>query len=281
VQRGQAEEIMGEGIHGTNDPTEPTRDKHMGTLAQQSADHPKDEGAKAMAAKEKFEASGPGGEDANPKAAYSVAHHAMAHTGELTNETWDDKTLDTEVENWIQEELYIHSKLLIVDDRIVVCGSSNLNDRSQMGNHDSELSIVMEDRNLVDSTMDGQPFKAGWHATSLRRYLWREHLGLLPPQELDAKDDINAHPPGDDSPNDPWDKDDSWRFVQDPLGDDLWKMWTEQASTNTDTFRHLFHADPDDHCESLLLGMLPGISIADLTQSGHSTTTTASSRPRV
>ena len=250
VQRGQAEEIMGEGIHGTNDPTERSRDTHMGSRKQQSSTHSKDEGAEAKAAKDKFEAARPDSKDpADSDAVFSVAHHAMAHTGMLTNETWDDESLDTEVENWIQEELYIHSKLLIVDDRIVVCGSSNLNDRSQIGNHDSELSIVMEDRNLVDTTMDGKPFKAGWHAMTLRRYLWREHLGLLPPQELDAKDDANAHPPGDDSPNDPWDKDNSWKVVEDPLSDDMWQMWTEQASTNTDMFRHLFHADPDDHGE--------------------------------
>ncbi|KAK1076720.1 hypothetical protein LTR48_008994, partial [Friedmanniomyces endolithicus] len=61
---------------------------------------------------------------------------------------------EQEKENFIQEELYIHGKVLIVDDRVVICGSSNINDRSQLGFHDSELSIVMEDTLAVDSTMD-------------------------------------------------------------------------------------------------------------------------------
>jgi len=82
----------------------------------------------------------------------------MANTGSIEDEPWDDEDPETEVRNWIQEELYIHSKLLIVDDRIVVCGSSNLNDRSQLGYHDSELSIVMEDTKRVASTMDGRPY---------------------------------------------------------------------------------------------------------------------------
>ncbi len=39
--------------------------------------------------------------------------------------------------------LYIHSKLMIVDDRIAICGSANINDRSQEGDRDSELCILM------------------------------------------------------------------------------------------------------------------------------------------
>ncbi len=42
-----------------------------------------------------------------------------------------------------QQLCYIHSKLMIVDDRRVICGSSNLNDRSQKGDHDSEIAIVI------------------------------------------------------------------------------------------------------------------------------------------
>jgi phospholipase D1/2 len=248
VQRAQAEEIMGEGIHGTAD-TEGGRDRHMGKKGEHvdvTDQNQSEEAEKSIDAKRRFEAAaegGGGGQDTST--VFSVAHHAMAESGPLVEEHWEGDPKD-EVENWIQEELYIHAKLLIVDDRIVVCGSSNLNDRSQEGHHDSELSIVMEDTNLIDSKMDGQPFQAGWHASTLRRYLWREHLGLLPSQELDAAKDPNAQPPGDDSPNDPCDRDDSYKFVEDPLSDELWDMWTSRASKNTEIFRHLFHADPDD-----------------------------------
>ncbi|KXX82091.1 Phospholipase D1 [Madurella mycetomatis] len=264
AQRAEAEEVMGEGIHGTVD-AYGNRDKHMGEQRHTSRPHQ----FVHRKPKENIEAGHKSGSDANntgtgPKKrfesakreenggaepAFSVAHHAMAGQGPVSEAPWEGDAED-EVNHWIQEELYIHSKLLIVDDRIVICGSSNLNDRSQLGYHDSELSIVMEDTKRFTSTMDGQPFEAGWHAATLRRYLWREHLGLLPPQDLDASDDPNAQPPGDDSPNDVWDKDDSWKIVEDPLSDELWEMWTARADTNTQVFRQLFHADPDDHVKT-------------------------------
>lgn len=43
------------------------------------------------------------------------------------------------------EQIYIHSKLMIVDDDIVLMGSANINDRSLLGNRDSELAVVVED----------------------------------------------------------------------------------------------------------------------------------------
>jgi phospholipase D1/2 len=239
VQRVLAEDLMGEGIHGTTDPIEKERDNHMGQ--ENEKEKARNE---ALQAKETFEKAKPQEE---VKTSPSVAHHAMADQDPLEGEAWAESDPESEIKNWIQEELYVHAKLLIADDRVVICGSSNLNDRSQQGNHDSELSIVMEDTNIIRTTMDGRPFEAGYHAATLRRFLWREHLGLLPPQDFDAKDDINAQPPSVEPKNDVYDSDDSWKFVEDPLGDDLWNMWTGRADKNTELFRHLFHADPDNH----------------------------------
>lgn len=39
----------------------------------------------------------------------------------------------------LTELIYIHCKLMIVDDRFVIIGSANINDRSQAGNRDSEV----------------------------------------------------------------------------------------------------------------------------------------------
>ena len=103
----------------------------------------------------------------------------------------------------------------------------------------------MEDTNQIDSTMNGQPFKAGHHAATLRRMLWREHLGLLHAQQLDGSDDPNAQPP-DVCANDIAEGSE-FEFVADPLGDEVWEMWTRQATKNTEIFRHLFRADPDDY----------------------------------
>lgn len=174
----------------------------------------------------------------------SIADDAMLTDKKPSTEEWDGEPED-EKEHFFQEELYIHAKICIIDDKYVICGSSNINDRSQLGYHDSELSIVMYDDDKVETLMDGQPYRAGRHAYTLRSMLWREHLGLIPPQSLDATDDPNAQPPGEDSPNDNLDGREM-EFVKDPLSDDLWKDWCDKASTNTSVFRDLFHADPDD-----------------------------------
>jgi len=92
--------------------------------------------------------------------------------------------------------------------------------------------------------MNGEPFKAGKLPATLRRNLWREHLGLLQPQKLDASKDHNAQPVGD-CPNDN-DEGKDFEFVADPLSDKVWNMWCENASVNTEVYRELFHADPDD-----------------------------------
>ena len=103
----------------------------------------------------------------------------------------------------------------------------------------------MQDTHELESTMDGKPFKAGHHAATLRRLLWREHLGLLPAQDLDASNDPNAQPPyvcGNDVIEGK-----EFEFVADPLSDQVWDLWTKQATGNTDVFRELFRADPDDN----------------------------------
>lgn len=39
---------------------------------------------------------------------------------------------------------------MIVDDRTVICGSANINERSQMGDRDSELAAVIRDTDMID-----------------------------------------------------------------------------------------------------------------------------------
>ncbi|TAQ84296.1 hypothetical protein B7494_g7386 [Chlorociboria aeruginascens] len=244
VQRAEAEEIMDSGIHGSRDQDEGA-DNHMGKshALDPRDDSGDEEKEKRVDAKRKFEAKSQfAGINEESPTTDSVAKNAMLGMSKLWDEDWEGP-LEGEVDNWIQEELYIHGKLLIIDDKTVLCGSSNLNDRSQLGIHDSELSIVMTDTKTISSTMNGEEYEAGYHAATLRRYLWREHLGLLSPQDLDATNDPNAQPP--DTPNDIND-DDMYKLVADPLSDEVWEMWTSRATKNTEIFRQLFHADPDD-----------------------------------
>lgn len=242
LQRAEAEEIMGSGIHGHPAEKEDRGARHSGY------DTNEDERQKIIDRKRQFEAARKKLDEEDPiHSADSIAEDAMARGGLVSEETWEGEPQD-EADNFVQEELYIHAKLLIADDKTVICGSSNINDRSQLGSHDSELAIVMQDTKILESTMDGQPFHAGHHAATLRRHLWREHLGLIEAQELNAKDDPNAQPPND-CPNDEG-SGEEFEFVADPLGDKLWDLWTSQATHNTEIYRQLFRTDPDDHIKS-------------------------------
>jgi phospholipase D1/2 len=44
----------------------------------------------------------------------------------------------------IFEQVYIHAKIMIVDDKIAIIGSANINDRSMLGDRDSEICCVIE-----------------------------------------------------------------------------------------------------------------------------------------
>jgi phospholipase D1/2 len=58
------------------------------------------------------------------------------------------------------EIIYVHSKLMIVDDKYVILGSANINDRSMLGTRDSELAIMVKDMQKADNAyMGGQPSK--------------------------------------------------------------------------------------------------------------------------
>jgi len=151
---------------------------------------------------------------------------------------------EAELEAFVSEELYIHTKLLIADDRLVICGSANFNDRSQLGTHDSEIAVVVEDATPLNSVMAGQPFVVSRFAASLRRYIFRKHLGMLPDQPADK-------PNGNWKPVSAGLNDYDWGspgdvLVRDPLNDDFRQLWTETARTNTEVFSRAFHNVPND-----------------------------------
>jgi phospholipase D1/2 len=39
--------------------------------------------------------------------------------------------------------IYVHSKCLIIDDEWILIGSANINDRSLVGDRDSEIAVIM------------------------------------------------------------------------------------------------------------------------------------------
>lgn len=78
----------------------------------------------------------------------------------------------------ITEQLYIHAKIIIADDRVALIGSANINERSMLGNRDSEVAAIIRDTDMIWSTMAGKPYQVSRFAHTLRMRLMREHLGL-------------------------------------------------------------------------------------------------------
>ncbi|RJE27210.1 phospholipase [Aspergillus sclerotialis] len=240
IQRGIAESIMSESVH-------PSIGKEGDRHEKSYDDSGDEEKEKEVDRLRRFQEKQKQASADQFTSKDTVAHCTMLNGGKMSDEVWEGDP-EEEKKHFVQEELYIHGKVCIVDDRIAICGSANINDRSQLGFHDSELAIVVEDQDFIDSKMDGKPYKAGRLAATLRRQLWREHLGLLPSQNYDASKHPNAQPPDvclneiiEGPEND---------FVADPLSDELWNTWTGQATVNTDVFRVLFRADPDDNIKT-------------------------------
>lgn len=167
----------------------------------------------------------------------------MAEGPDLNSLPWEGDA-EAEMDAFVSEELYIHTKCLIADDRLVIIGSANLNDRSQLGTHDSEIAVVIEDPTPVRSEMAGQPWTASKFAASLRRQLFRKHLGLLPDQRWDQPD-ANFQPVSK-CPNEyDWDST-ADRLVADPMSEEFDQLWRGVARTNTEVFSKAFHNVPND-----------------------------------
>ena len=118
----------------------------------------------------------------------------------------------------VTELIYIHSKLLIVDDEKVLMGSANINDRSMIGERDSEFAVIVEQQSKVESVMDNKKYMAAEYARSLRKQLMSEHLGI----------DIND------------------KMLDDPLNDNLWNEMKNRAKVNAEIYGDIFDCFPDN-----------------------------------
>jgi phospholipase D1/2 len=82
----------------------------------------------------------------------------------------------------VTEQIYVHSKLLIVDDAVAIIGSANINDRSLTGNGDTEIAAVIVDTEGVELRDLGSPtlkVQTRKFARDLREHLWRKHFGFM------------------------------------------------------------------------------------------------------
>ncbi|XP_027356581.1 phospholipase D alpha 1-like [Abrus precatorius] len=113
--------------------------------------------------------------------------------------------------------IYVHAKMMIVDDEYIIIGSANINQRSMDGARDSEIAMggFQPGHIVSEGPPRGQIY-------GFRRALWYEHLGDLPdtsifdnPQRLDCIRLVNH------------------------LAQINWDKYSNEAFDEYDTFHHL------------------------------------------
>ena len=118
----------------------------------------------------------------------------------------------------VTEQIYVHSKMMIVDDRVAIIGSANINDRSMNGNRDEELNAIVVDQDTDIKTIDGKEVYVRQFARELRLKLWKKHLGL-------AVDD---------------------KRVDDPVVEETHNFITATSARNTEAFEYVFPGIPSN-----------------------------------
>ena len=143
----------------------------------------------------------------------------------------------------VSEQVYVHSKVCLIDDRVAIIGSANINDRSMLGNRDSELAVVVDGDlspggglgagpNAISSMMDGKPWSVNPFCFELRCALFAEHLGMLPSAVTASCDDGESKYPFD-VPARP--SAHTLEIVKDPFS----PLWDAVAERNTRTLEEL------------------------------------------
>ena len=122
------------------------------------------------------------------------------------------------------EIIYIHSKLMLIDDNVAIIGSANINDRSMLGWRDCEINCIIKHGNKVLKIINDESIYVSEFIHNLRVALLSEHLG------------INIDDP----------------ILEDPLNDNLFKLIRTNATINTESYEKIFpHIYPANHLKSI------------------------------
>jgi phospholipase D1/2 len=164
-----------------------------------------------------------------------AAQMLPAELDQACGNAWKDYLTLLNLRNWdviggkpVTEQIYVHSKLLIADDRVAILGSANINDRSQLGDRDSELAVVITDDSSTTAKLDGQhdhPVASKVH--DLRVRLWKKLFGL-------NSDNMKATGLASDA------------VLKSPAAPTTWKAIQARSETNTRAYEKAFGFIPRD-----------------------------------
>ena len=140
----------------------------------------------------------------------------------------------------VTEQIYVHTKLMIVDDLYALLGSANINDRSLLGGRDSELAVLVMDGNTKRADINGKgsqrPVRQFAH--ELRKSIWKKLFGITsgirPATELTQA----IEQPGSPS---------SWQLIQ------------QRAQANADLYEAAFPFVP--RSKNPFVGMLSDLDL--------------------
>lgn len=120
------------------------------------------------------------------------------------------------------EEVYVHSKVMIVDDKSCIIGSANINERSMTGDRDSEIAVLIDDTETDESVrIANGTASVGKFAHSFRMKLFEEHFGVAPGTPLYEK-------------------------YQDPVSYSSWFAMQDHAMKNCQIYDNVFGCLPSD-----------------------------------
>jgi len=159
----------------------------------------------------------------------NIENHAKNHAENGRNVNQEEKEGEgvKYYEQYVTSQIYVHSKCCIIDDDVAIIGSANINDRSMLGNRDSEIAAIVTEDEKIDIQMCGKPFKASRIVHELRCSLFREYLGIKPEQKS------------------------LFQLVEDPLSQNfLINIWFHTSRQNTRIFRTCFRCLPDNSVTS-------------------------------
>lgn len=141
----------------------------------------------------------------------------------------------------VTEQIYVHSKLTIVDDRYVLVGSANINDRSLLGDRDSELAVLISDTEYDYTDIDGSGTAVPCRnfARELRQKAWRKWLGSAAGECAEALDK--------------------------PALKAGWEKIQAIASANSDAYGKVFNYIPKDYITQGLQSSGKPYSVSDTT----------------
>ena len=78
---------------------------------------------------------------------------------------------------FMHDQIYVHDKVCIVDDEVMIVGSANVNDRSMLGDRDTEVAIRVEDYKKEKIVLGGEEVTVGCKPHEARLRLMRMHIG--------------------------------------------------------------------------------------------------------